>query len=336
MTVGNVVDKARRRLGDTSKTGWSDDSLIDLVNQAQKDIALSGHVYKRVEYIPLIKNSTIYSLPRGLFQINRIEYRDRPLKLLTREDQSERYMPAGLYAVKSDLDITIVELSRPVTDLGAETNYIHKRITGIESESFVGALVSPPEGVVVDSNIDVDTGRRYINLSAMEGTVIGVTYDYEFSHDETNYGDISDLNSDADYIDIIDELGIAIKLHLSPPRVGDAGLLTSVGGYSVQGLYGICTDCLPQPNYLKLFYSAIPNEVYTLHNALSISELWEQAMVHYVVGKARQYDNDESNYALGKQELSLYDKEIKKAKKLAARAYSSTISEVKETIYRRI
>jgi hypothetical protein len=70
-------------------------------------------------------------------------------------------------------------------------------------------------------------------------------------------------------------------------------------------------------------------------STLTIEDLWFPAMLHYVVGMARQDDNDEGNYQLGEIELGKYDAEVNKAKKAAAKSFNSQVGVVRETIYRR-
>jgi len=86
---------------------------------------------------------------------------------------------------------------------------------------------------------------------------------------------------------------------------------------------------------MKIYYHATSPLVNSVFDAMVIPDLWLTAMVHYVVGMARQDDNDEGNYQLGEIELGKYDAEVNKAKKAAAKSFNSQVGVVRETIYRR-
>ena len=75
MRMGDVVDAVRSRLGDSDKTGWSDERLMLLINQGQFDICATTNVYRAVTYLPLVNNTQLYLLPDDCFNIMRIEYR---------------------------------------------------------------------------------------------------------------------------------------------------------------------------------------------------------------------------------------------------------------------
>lgn len=327
MTVGNIVDRARARLGDTDKTGWNDTTLIDLVDQAQQDIAKGAQVYKRTAYFGLINNKVLGPLPEDCFQVNRVEYNDTPVNVLAREDQDIRAMRKGFHIIKNDIDMSVLEISEPFTDLCDYAEFEGGWYSREDTTTTVDAL-----GVTTDVSDEV------VEIPIAE---LGCITDAEFTDDNwdkfpTTYGDISDIATVADYARAGDHLGVLTDLNFGYSDGTTLGFLSSVGYADVVGIYGICTDALVPDNYLKIYYSALPGRVNSLWDALVVSDMWQRALVHYVVGMARQDDNDEGNYSLGIKEIEKYEKEMARAKKFAARSYNSPVSEVRETQYRRI
>ena len=329
MTSGTVIDIARARLGDFNKTGWSDDSLLSILDQGQKDLAKSAGVYKRTAYIGIVDNVVMYPLPDDCYQVNRVEYDKAYLSVLSREDQDRRYMPKGLHIIKNDLDYSVIEVSEPI-------------INDLTLPTYVGNVLLSDEGF--DTHIDGVEGSivgsdKDLNMNSNLGCVVDIEVPKNWTEKPTHFGDLSGILysfTSGNLMTDIDELGITVEVDVGYGGEELHGFLTKVDYKGVEGVYGLCTDALENTEYMRVYYSALPNKVSSIYSSLVVPDIWEQALVHYVVGTARQYDNDESNYKLGIQELKKYAEEVKKAKKLAARSYSSPIGEVKETIYRRI
>ena len=330
MTVGQIVKKARTRLGDSDKTGWTDDILIDFVDQGQKDLCKMSRIYKRTLYLGLLANTTLYPLPDDCFQVDRVEYNGETLAVLAREDQDTRFAPKGLHVIKSDLNMGIIEISEPI-----EVSNYAQFVEGVklpEPES-VEVTIEPAEGV--GSSTDTE-GFVFV-------TPIGFTTSFKAVTDPTltpvEHGDISGTNISHLALTESDALGVIVGLDLAVEDVNNKksyGFLTAIDDKYAAGSYGICTDALAPSVYLKAYYSAISATVNSLYDALVVKDIWEKALIHYVVGMARQDDNDEGNYALGAAELEKFTLEVKKAIKLSARSYTSTVSEIKETQYRRV
>ena len=329
MTVGNIVKKARTKLGDSDNTGWSDDILINFVDQGQKDLCKMARIYKRTLYMGLLPHTTQYPLPEDCFQIDRVEYDDTALSVLSREDQDTRYDEKSLHIIKSDINMGTVEVS----ELIELSNYA-TFIEGIVIDEYTPIVVDPVLGLVTETDIvGLDMGSEL-------GVVVGFDSNLNEDGDIAEFGDISGVKAGAlEQTNSSDSSGFLTELTLA---VDDSdseksyGFLTSVGDHNAAGTYGVCTDVLAKSVYIKIYYSAISSTVNSLYDALVVKDIWEKALVHYVVGMARQDDNDEGNYVLGTQELDKYDKEVKKAIRLSARSYTSTVSEIKETQYRRV
>ncbi len=317
MTVNDIVKKARRALGDTDATGWDDATLIDIVDHAQKDFCFSARVYLRTLHLGLRDNIKIYKLPDDCFQVDRVEYCNKALAVLSREDQDTRYVAKGLHIIKSNIDMGSIEISEPFECLDNYARFIPGEEVNYELDSHLGVVTSITGGTVIPE----------FGVTTVAQLVLP-------EYDDAMYGDIGDVIN-TELIPVRPALGVATTTHISNAKVL-YGFLTSVDANQAVGTYGVCTDVLVKSNYLKVYYSALPSTVNSLYDALVVSNMWAKALVHYTVATARQSDNDEGNYQIGDAEMKRYFAEVKKAKVLSAKPYSTSLGEARLTQYRRL
>ena len=319
MTVETVIKRARRRLGDSDMTGWDDATLIDLVDQGQKNLCRIARVYKRTAYLGLKNEHRLYLLPLDCFQVDRVEYLDKYMAVLSREDSDARYTEKGMHIIKSNLNMGTLELSEAFSDLDNYANFTDGDNIRYELDSPYGVITLVNEGTL-DTTLGVVT-EAILELSDEE-------------IDDARYGNIDNITFNGP-LQVIPTFGVTAHI---PKGEGLElfGFLASVDENRSVGLYGPCTDALVLENYLKVYYSAMPSTVNSLYDALVVSDIWLKALVHYVVGMARQDDNDEGNYAIGEAEIVKYREEVRDAEILSAKNFSSSVQEARETTYRRV
>ncbi len=337
MTAESIVQSARRRLGDTNKTGWSDPHLVDLVDKGQKDITKLAGIYKRTLYVSVSNNIVLIPLPLDTFQINRAEYEGVLMHIITREDAENKVTPPARHIIRNDLGMNLFELSEPFTELPVHATAIQGFIQEQDLDTTI-TVETPQLGVFASTEaLDTATMLPTTSTGVVESISVPITWDVA-SYEEgiINYGDLCGIESENLYTSLEVSPGVVTGIDLYHYVNGTYGFLSRVDYSNAVGEYGAYTDVLTESQYIKLYVSAAPPKISSIHDATIISDLWERALVHYVVGMARQDDNDEGNYQLGELELKKYDKEVAKAKKLSAKSYTSQVSEEKETQYRRI
>ncbi len=337
MIVREVVEAARDRLGDADGTGWTDTRLVRLVNAGQKDICKTTSVYRRKGYIGLLKSKTLYMLPNDCLDITRVEYMDEQLPIYSREDLDNVKTKPRRYAVKSNLNRALIEIHPAEESMLFFRGYIkgthiNDNDIPIDADNPTHVLVQPGEGVLASTN-----DRDNIEIRPDLGVMTGIKEDLT-CHPHTHYGDIcgSNLFTDIELELAIPpaDMGVLVGFDLIP-SFEHAGFLNKLNDNYVEGIYGICTEALFKETYVVVFYNAMPPKVEWLDGSLVIDDIWFDALVHYVVGNARQDDNDEGNYKIGELELSKYLAEVKIAKKVSAKSFNSQVTAVRETIYRR-
>ena len=318
MTVQSIITDARFRLGDTDKTGWSDERLLNLINAGQRDLCRRASVYRRMVYIDLTNGKHIYSLPSDCYNITRIERDGKQLPIYSREDAQNTKIPHSEYAIKSNLNRSQLEIFPDPTDISNYDEYV------VGTEVVDSYTLDEPLGVVSGGAIDMDS---------LVGVLSGV-HDFIACNPKTKYGELADISVNTSITRMSPE-GVLGALLTNDPEYSTYGFLESIGTEDVVGTYGICTHASFGANYLTVYYDAVPPIIRWTTASLYIEDLWFAAMLHYVVGMARQDDNDEGNYQLGDIELAKYDVEVAKAKKAASKSFNSQVGVVKQTIYRR-
>ena len=87
--VADIITRARDTLADPKKERWSDDRLLRLLDEAQKDFARQTSLLKGYANILLIPFTATYSLPEDCWRITRAHYAERHLRLVSHEAMDE-------------------------------------------------------------------------------------------------------------------------------------------------------------------------------------------------------------------------------------------------------
>ena len=87
--VADIITRARDTLADPKKERWSDDRLLRLLDEAQKDFARQTSLLKGYANIPLIPFTATYSLPEDCWRITRAHFAERHLRLVSHEAMDE-------------------------------------------------------------------------------------------------------------------------------------------------------------------------------------------------------------------------------------------------------
>ena len=83
--VSDILTRARDSLADPKKERWSDDRLLRLLDEAQKDFARQSQLLKGYVTIPVVPYTAVYSLPEDCWRITRAHYAERALQLVSHQ-----------------------------------------------------------------------------------------------------------------------------------------------------------------------------------------------------------------------------------------------------------
>ena len=81
-----IMSKSRQMIGDENAQRYSDNRLLILVNDAQKDIVRQANLLQTNTYIPLADNVYEYDLPSDLYFITRAIYRSAAIEFLSHDE----------------------------------------------------------------------------------------------------------------------------------------------------------------------------------------------------------------------------------------------------------
>lgn len=305
MTANDIMTSARNILGDSDKTGWEDSRLLELVGEAQEDICMFAHLYRKEVDIELLKDVKRYSLPEDLFVITRTEIGGVKAPIKSRTQNPDML-------IKDDLDKGIIELVN-AENLPDITGFIYE---GFNNEITLNAGIY---GLVVD-------GTPIFNLEGVF-TEFDVNYGTPYS-----YGNVVDTDVNP-LVQSIPESGVLVDIG-QPGTPTYAGFTREVEGFETVGKFGILVSNLPTVLHLKVFYIAVPPRPTDITDDLIINDMWKQLAIDYVVGVALQDDNQEANTARGEKMLLKYGRRLEKIRKATAKDYNKD-SASRETTYRR-
>ena len=88
--VADIITRARDTLADPKKERWSDDRLLRLLDEAQKDFARQTSLLKGYANIPLTPYVATYNLPDDCWRLTRAHYAEQRLQLLSHEAMDEQ------------------------------------------------------------------------------------------------------------------------------------------------------------------------------------------------------------------------------------------------------
>jgi len=324
MIVSTLIAIARSRLGDEDEHRWTNDRLRTILDQGQKDFCKESGIFRKITVVPLGNNITKYSLPNDTMTINRIEYKGDPIPLFSRNDiDSARISRQEFVGIKDNLNMSSIELYPFIPEI---TTIEDVRDGLVTSDSFdFNSLF----GVVTD------IGDPY-ELDSDFGVIVGSNYDILELEPSTQLGEVCDTSDIIPVYDDIDVYGVAVAIEPNNSTHVQKGFITSSEKYEVIGKYGITTSIVSEDGYIRIFYTAIPEFLYSDRQELNLHDMWETAMVRYMVGTALQDDNDANNIQRGELELSKYATEVAKAKDLTSKDFSRGQKDKLITRFRRV
>ena len=94
--ISNILTRARDSLVDHDKQRWSDDRLLRLVDEAQKDIARHSKLLKGTYTFALAVDEPMYTLPEDVWLLTRATFDDCEIQLASYDQMDEYGRKAGL------------------------------------------------------------------------------------------------------------------------------------------------------------------------------------------------------------------------------------------------
>lgn len=170
--ISDIITEVRSKLSDKAGQRWSTPRLVQLVDEAQKDICRQAKLLKKKSYLNIQPGKATYLLPTDLIRVERVLYKGKTISIYTHSEM-DKLDPLWEELFGPDVKSIIYD----------KMNAKEIKIYPIPPVSEDDIPVTPLLGMV--ENIQ---GFYMQNL-------LGVLTDLELSADEIQWGDVPYENS---------------------------------------------------------------------------------------------------------------------------------------------
>ena len=349
--ISKILVRVRDSLSDPNGDRWSDDRLLRLLDDAQRDIAIKAKLIRKFRTIPLVQGQALYDLHSEVYALQRVTYGSEVLPLKTR-DYMDRHVDSDWETDTGSPEYIIYDKTNlgqiqvypiPDSSLGGGA---YEFTAGLSRE-WNGADFSSHYGVVADSGtlgdsfssvFGVTTDIDYLTVTLEDGTfVCDTTTDAELS---SVYGLVTDLDdglyiyydrsgglygvvTDVSDMTLSSEYGVLADIELFTDAEANV-FLNGSDPENINGTYGVTTSLDADGAALRYHYLYDTDEVSSVDDTLAIDSVFDIALKYYVVGMALRDDMDTQNRSLAQEYLALYERELQEATRVSERDFTQT------------
>jgi len=332
--IADILLRARDSLSDPKGQRWSDDRLLRLLDEAQKDIVRRAKLLRAKTVIYVIEGQNTYKLPEDLLQLTRVLVDDRKVDLTNHEDLDERN-PIWEVEEGEIINVVIDRRNRHILKTYKIPVYVEKLAVyefknagylediTYQPDSDFGILVDGEEGDSFTSTCPLDPtcgvtsdGKLVVNVYDEDGNYIGqIEYDFELDSDYGVVGAITDLSKDV----LVRDSTYGFVSDLTDFEFSsDYGVVVSfqdddIDVENMNSDLGEITDITESDTKLIVYYTKKPSTIKSLDDELEIDSSFDTALKYYIVGKALRDDMDTMNRQVGNEELQFYMRELNEA-----------------------
>jgi len=273
--INNILVKARDTLADPDKERWTDERLIRLVDEAQKDISRHSKILKDQVDIPVAEGQHTYDLPSDVWLITRAAFDACVIPFYSHEKLDFQDFISG----SSD-----------------RSNYSYGNNAVANNFTCWEVIEGPRVSALVFDRRNLDEIRVFPIPSEDISTV---TYTFENAGPTLFAGDermgvvtaITDYTADSIY---------GCVTGLFDPEVKENFLST----------YGIVTDIRETTSNVHLWYIRESKEITSIDDELEISGTFDAAIRYYVIAHAFLDDIDTGFRERGASFMDMYSREL--------------------------
>ena len=214
-TVQAFINKVRNRVGDKNGNKFTDDRIIELINEGLEDLAKKAYVNKKQMNIPIVPYTRALVIPDDNFiKLQRIRCGSVDLEKYTHDEMDKRFnkwedkvgskLDAIVYDLKNLKTIILFplldETSANYEALNASSSLLID-IPNVESDSVYGLITSMDvDDIVVPENVYDETELQgYEPIFSLSDTFITVSINYYVFSDKV--------------IEVTDELDLDFSYH---------------------------------------------------------------------------------------------------------------------------
>lgn len=285
--IAQILRQARQTLGDKDGDRWSDQDLLDLLDEGHKDYAHHAQILRGVYEMAVLDGQAIYTLPDDIFKVLRVEFDNKFLTISTYDEMDEH--ARNLVMNRRDLD------SPSSTRVNSDFN------SDFVTVQWQSDTAPEPSAIIFDKS-NMGECRLYPIPSETEDQA-QYTFQNESGIDLPFVGaELFGLVTAVDDYTFDSTLGVVTDLY--DPFVEHEvfnqveGVVTAMGESTGSILF----------RYIKT-----PDAVNTLTSDLLTPRAFDKGLKYYITGHALRNDLDTRNVERGNQELAFYERELKLA-----------------------
>ena len=216
--IENILLRARDSLADQQKQRWSDERLLRLLDEAQKDTVRRAKLLRQEQIVFTHPNQDTYDLPSDLMLLTRVLVEGKPLTFITREELDE-LEPYWESKEGTPTHVVIDRDSRRVLRVYPKPSDFDElewdwQFTQIGPHLYTDAAFGE---IVSVEGMDVDTFGVVTEVEGMDVNIYGVVSDMlEYGGKATIYylRKPKEINSIQDELEIDDIFDSAIKYYI--------------------------------------------------------------------------------------------------------------------------
>ena len=325
--ISDILIRARDTLADPTGQRWSDERLLRLIDEAQKDICRRAKLLRTKQDIGIYNGKATYDLPDDLLLLDRILLKGKVLPLQSHLqldkksdnwEEDKGYPVLAIYDKQSRKKIKLY----PIPDnLGADI-YIFSNPGYFEDIKYIqdnfGVVTSAELGDSLSSDYGITTDVDFIDYVFNTCDTDCDPYYLLDADMNSDYGIMTELTTELKETGEHDpDFGIVVAIE-GLSQNSDYGVLTSLSqdGITIENFnseYGVTTEVTETFDSLTVYYLRKPKTIASIDDELDIDDIYDSAIKYYIVGKALRDDMDTQNRTVGNEELKFYDRELAEA-----------------------
>lgn len=300
--ITEILTRARDTLADPNKERWTDERLIRLIDEAQKDICRRAKLLREKSEQGIYPNQGVYKLPSDLLLLDRILFDGEVLPFkshleldakIAKWEEDTGTPECVVYDKQNRRSIKLYPIPIPSKDtvytFEHPAYYIPKECITDDFGVITSLTAVTCEGVELDGDYGFST-------SCLTEEQIVTPYD------SSDYGiviGIDDLYMNSEY-GVLVSLTNPLDLDTYKEEFVEDNLGVMVGLSTLAGT-------------ITVYYIRKPDKVSDVDSSLEIDDCFDSAIKYYVVGMALRDDMDTQNRTVGNEELTFYTRELEEA-----------------------
>ena len=281
--ITEILVRARDTLADPNKNRWSDERLLRLLDEGQKDIAKQSKILKDIYDLTVAVDTSNYTLPDNFWLITRATFDDYEIPLVSYDLMDENARKQVLADRRTNEHERRNGYGNNLGDRWTRTNWEVDTASRIEAIVYDKRNINDIRVYPIPNDGIAENNYTFEN----EGPII-------FAGDE-----VMGIVTSIDDYTIDSVFGVTTELY-DP----------AIAAESFDSDFGVLTGANESVALVKLWYIKIPEVLLTLSQDLEIPPMFDVALKHYVIGHALRDDIDVQYREMGAESLALYEREL--------------------------